>query len=287
MANSNQNQRYDPLKFCTCLDNKAKWWWSVSLLLKALAFVIGSIIVLAKSKWVPAPFVVAALGLLSELAIYRSDWIKGLAQGLRRKLDQFDSFGWAIARNEYSDLLVRSPKSVKTAACQAGGDEPYFASKQLTGPHRAVENLQESSWWSKHLTEQMGHLCAVVLVVSALFAIGTLIVALHTSGSADTTDVISRVVTSLITLVLSLGTVRLMLGYYAFGRKAGRVEDSAERLLGTANIEQIDAVKLMSEYHVARATAPVIPTWIWKAKREELNRLWNELRLRQKSGGSG
>jgi hypothetical protein len=91
---------------------------------------------------------------------------------------------------------------------------------------------------------------------------------------------ISRVVTSLITLVLSLGIVRLMLGYYAFSRKSGRVEDSADKLLNTENIDQIDAVKLMSEYHVARATAPVMPTWMWKLKRDELNKLWSELRVR-------
>ena len=136
------------------LDRCAKWWWGASLTLKALGFATGALILFPVSQE-PLPFFVAAFTILAELTTCRSDALRGMAQGLRRKLDLQDSFGWAIPSSEFSDLLVRCPRSVKARAQRDKATEPYFASVEPAGPSRALHNVSESAWWTKHLAESM------------------------------------------------------------------------------------------------------------------------------------
>jgi hypothetical protein len=80
-------------------------------------------------------------------------------------------------------------------------------------------------------------------------------------------------------LMLSLGLVRLTLGYNDFKNKAQRVDERAAELL---NYEcgEIDAVKLYSDYHLDRAIAPLIPDRVRKWNRDRLNELWKDYRAR-------
>ena len=89
---------------------------------------------------------------------------------------------------------------------------------------------------------------------------------------------IARVVIAGLMLFLSLGLVRLVIGYYAAARKAGEVERSADVLLRGQNASDVDAVKLYYDYHLSRANAPLVPIWFWKFRRGELNRLWEARR---------
>src|SRR5258708_28366333 len=136
------------------LDDCAKWWWGASLTLKALGFATGILIFLPVAQE-PLPFLVAAFTILAELTTVRSDSLKGTAQGVRRKLDLQDSFGWEIPSTEFSDLLVRCPQSVKARAQRDNATAPYFASTEPAGPTRALHNLSESAWWTKHLAQSM------------------------------------------------------------------------------------------------------------------------------------
>lgn len=255
------------------LDDCAKWWWGASLTLKAVGFAIGVLIFLPVAQE-PLPFIVAALTILAELAIIRSDAIKGMGQGIRRKLDLQDSFGWEIPSNEFSDLLVRCPQSAKARAQHDNTTEPYFASTEPVGPTRALHNISESAWWTKHLAETMAKLCTAALVLGIIGALVVLIIALQTFHEHTTQVNTARIVTGFLMLLLSTGLIKLILGYNSLAQKASTGEAAACRLLKTHNPEQLDAFRIMYEYHVDRATGLIIPTWIWNRRKDELNQIW-------------
>jgi len=279
MAEQQDNLTYDPVIFCGCLDQAAKWWWACSLFLKLAGFLFGAIIILLTLPSKPVPYVIALVTLLSEAAILRSDSIKGVAQSLRRKIDFEDGLGWTISREEYSDLIMRSPASVKIKACNKPQAESYFASNEPPGPRRALQNVTESPWWSKHLAEKMGQYCATVIVVATVLAFVILVMTLEGSSVHDTASAVSRVVTSVLMLVLSLGLVKMMLGYFGFAKKSEKAEQKAIEALKAAAPSDVDAVKVMNDYHIPRASAPILPTWVWKWHRDELNKTWKELRM--------
>jgi len=270
---------YDPWVLCKTLDRTAKLWWGTALTIRVLGFGVG---VLAVLQIVPAAhvvFVVAAVGIAAEMATFRSDRVRGVAQGLRRKLELSDGFGLAVSDAEYSDLLARSPASVKTRAKGKKLPAPYFASTKPAGAERTLENLSESSWWTKHLAETMRTLCAIVIAVAIATSFAMLIIAIERLTETVALDAVARIVTSVLLLVASLGFLRLIVGYHDLAVRAGRTEDSAERLK-TGAPDATEVSKLLHEYQLSRATAPILPDWVWQLRQVELNALWKNLRTK-------
>jgi hypothetical protein len=259
------------------LDRCAKWWWGASLIFKTIGFATGALILFPVSQE-PLPFFVAVFTIVAEITICRSDALRGIAQGVRRKLDLQDSFGWAIPSSEFSDLLARCPRSVKARAQRDKATEPYFASVEPAGPTRGLHNVSESAWWTKHLAESMSHICTTSLVLGVIGALVVLIIALQTLHEHTAQVNAARIVTGFLMLLLSAGLIKLALGYSSLVKKAGASEGSAYRLLHTQQPEQLDAFRVMYEYHVDRAAGLIIPTWIWKWRKNELNQIWAVLR---------
>jgi hypothetical protein len=200
-----------PFALAQALDRCAKHWWGVSLATKVLGFVIGACIGLLLAE--PVPFLVAACTVIAELCLYRSDAIKGTAQLVRRKLDVHDAFGWPIPPTDLSDLRIRCPASVKKYASKHPVTTPYFACKEPVGPLRALRNVSESAWWTKHLAETMADLCTAIVVIGILGALVVLIIALQSTGNHTTQTNVARIVTGVLMLLLSLGVIKLTIGY--------------------------------------------------------------------------
>lgn len=264
-------------------DLSKKWWWS-GIAGNLGVFFVGTVIVLWSPGLKYGALLIFLIYLTSELCLLRSDAVKGLAETILRKLDFEESFDWKIKGSEMSDYVMRSPARLRKSLPTSAPEENYFASSEVSAPVRAVENVQESSWWSKHLAERMGHLCLTATCLLLLGSILILVVSIDTVRSFTSLSNIGRVVTSALMLVFSLGLLKLMFGYYGFSKKAARVEQAAEHLL-KSGCEERDAVKLLHEYQVARATSPLIPTQLWKWMRDDLNDQWGKYRRRSLDGG--
>jgi hypothetical protein len=111
--------------------------------------------------------------------------------------------------------------------------------------------------------------------VSSLVA---LIISIQTIEESETLATIGRFVTSTVMLIFSLDLIRIAYSYHSFSEASGIIEKRAANLLRTKNVQPIPAMKLMHEYQMARAVAPMIPNWIWKLMRNDLNRLWRAYR---------
>jgi hypothetical protein len=266
-----------PFALAEALDHCAKYWWGASLASKILGFVTGASINLLPPE--PVPFLVAACAIVAELCLYRSDAVKSTAQQFRRKVDLQDGLGWQIPSTELSDLLVRCPSSAKKRARKRSMTEPYFASADPPGPLRALKNVAESAWWTKHLAETMANVCRAIVAIGIAGALIVLIVALQTT-SAHTAQVnVARIVTGVLMLILSLGVIKLAISYGSLSRNSASREAAAERALQASTPpEQLAAFKVMYDYHLSRAVGPIIPTWIWKIRKDELNQTWKEHR---------
>jgi multisubunit Na+/H+ antiporter MnhF subunit len=281
MSESPSKITNNPWALCRCIDDDAKAWWGRAAAFKILGFIVGTGAIVFAWPSKPIPFILAALSLVAEVCSHRSDEAKGMAQSLRRKLDLNDSMAWEVPKTELSDLLVKCSAVVKRKASQLSNEPTYFTSHKAPGAQRALENISESSWWSKHLAEKMGFTCLLALIAATLIALATLIFTIHSAAGPtlpDTLSAVARVVTALLMLTLSIGLLKLTTSYYSFSKKAGRTEEAERLLKAGKKISTIDALKVIAEYHIARAGAPIIPTWIWKMHRAELNAIWANLR---------
>jgi uncharacterized membrane protein len=276
-------EKYNPRLLCQTLFDHSKQLAVIALLFKLGAFAFGALMVLLAATFELLPLVIAAILILAELFQWRSDHIRGVAETILRKLDAYQSFGWQIDTAEMSDVLARTPFSIKKAI---SGKEPsyeYFSTKEVESPKKALENVRESAWWSKHLAERTGHFYLAVTLILVLGSFLILIVSIETIRNFTVLVNVARVATSVIMLLFSMRLIRLTFDYYNFSRKAHIVENRAEDFL-QRKADKVHAIKLMYDYQLARAASPLIPTWIWKSMSTELNELWNL--YRQRTNGS-
>jgi hypothetical protein len=270
--------QHDPRKLVDCLSERAKRWWGATAVIRICAVILGGLSVLVFPKFKSAAVIVFILYIASEFATWRSDAFKSSAQAILRKLDFGDSFGWVISREEMSDLIVNCPARLRRRI-PPQVDDDYFASSESAGPKRALDNLQESSWWSKHLARRMGHITLSTTLGLVVISVVVLLISINSVQSFDTLTSIGRVVTSALMLILSLGLLRLTVGYYGFAKRAEQAERDAIRLLN-GDDDSLEAVKAWHEYQVSRASAPLIPTSLWKYMNADLNEAWQAYRTR-------
>ncbi len=253
-------------------------WWFLSLLFKLGIFIAGTLLVFIPNFSQSIPFVVIFITLAAEFASWRYASARDNWEVLHRKLFFFESLGWEISKAEISDLLTQISKSEKKKATNINPDESFFASPQKTGSKRAVENIQESAWWTKHISKRAGNIYLGVVIILLIGSFVVLSISIETVKDYDVLTNMGRAVTSAVMLIFSLDLVRIARSYQKYSEQSASVEASAKRLLKSPKIETIEAIKLIQEYHLAHAEAPMNPQWLWKIMRDDLNIIWREYR---------
>lgn len=269
--------RHDPVTLCERFYSQAKWWWGTSLICKFIVIAAGTLAIYLSLFSKVVPFFVFALTVTSEWFAWRSDKDKGVAESLRRKLDFRDSFEWEVSKADISDILARTSKSFRHSLPQEGLREPWFANSDEHIPTRAIKNIQESAWWNKHLSEKIGRYTFIVTLLTVLGSIILLIASISTVNNFDTLSSIGRVVTSVLMIVLSLGLIRLTVAYHDYQRKSQRMEERTIEYL-QYGCTDLEAIRLYNEFHLDRASAPLIPDWVYERNRDHLNEVWKDYR---------
>lgn len=256
------------------LYDKAKNLWGWSMTIKILTAFVGvfATVVLNQTPF-HLPFVVALAAIGAEVLQWLSDQTKGNAESLKRKLEYKDGFGWTIEGTEIADILAGMTVSTRRNIAKKPS-EVHYASSEVPSSRRVIENLRESAWWSKHLSAFMRTMCAVTLTLTITTAVAALYYASISLASFSDRQNTTRIVTTLLSLVVSVGLWRFFAGYFSFNKKAERYEQAAATAL-KGEPEKIATLKLLHEYQIARASAPILPDWAWKFRRDSLNELWD------------
>jgi hypothetical protein len=268
----------NPRSLCQVYFSLAKRRARYAFLCKILVFAVGTLAILIPIIAPITPLFVLVLAIAAEFLSWRSDTHKGKAEAWLRKLDGLDSFGWQISNAELSDLLVQSPIKIDKLVMEEALKQAYFASQEAHGTQRALENLQESAWWSKHLTERMWQYYAIATSLLFFLALIILLTSIYIFDNTQILSSVGRIITSILTLIVSLNLARSILNYYSFSLRAGRIEATADMLLKSLTPQESEVIKLWNEYHLARSSAPIIPTWLWNQMRDRLNEAWTQCR---------
>ncbi|GAK51379.1 hypothetical protein U14_02623 [Candidatus Moduliflexus flocculans] len=269
-------QRYDLRQIDRELFELAKWWDGAMLACKIVGILLGLLVILTGllSKIIPVAAIL--LTLVAEFCSWNSGRFKGMAETLLTKLDWNDAFGRKFSRKEISDLLMDLPARFRRSFSEEI-QEQYFTARTLPGARRAVENLLESSWWSKHLSKKIGFRYQVATWVIVVASLAILIVTIQTVKDFDQLASVGRAITSFVMCIFSFGLLKLSYAYSSFSAKAAQIESRAEELLN-AEPTQEEAITLMYDYQIVRLKAPLIPTWLYKHFQSDLNALWNQRR---------
>jgi hypothetical protein len=250
------------------LFSSAKAWFAAAQLVRIGAVVAG----LASLQPTLAPFVpftVFALTGIAEALLWQSDTIKALAERATRLLEIQDGLGIEPPPGDLADVAAEAPAHVREAAKHASG-EPYYAATADRGPIRLLQNVQESAWWTKHLASSMFTITLCTMVGLAALSLAFLITSINLAFTAHDLSVLARVVTAALMLVFSLGLFRMAIGYNTL-RDRARAAESRGAAAETAGADTVAALRIVHDYQLARAAAPLIPDWIYRARSAALN----------------
>lgn len=255
--------------------HQANYWWLIAVVFQILAVGVNIFATTTNSLAKESALVSAILTVCYVASKWRSDRFKQLADKLKRAFEMFDGLGWPVSAKELSDLLVTVSRHEREQAHEEP-EQRYFASKAQQSAQRLLENLEESAWWTKHLAGSMAFhaslLCVGVFVVAAI----TLVVTLQSTASQTIADTVAKVTTSIVVFIFSGGYFRLAFEYNQFSRGAEQIENQANFLLQRKDFTEIQATKLLHDYHIIRAGSPLLPNWLWKYRRGDLNELWDQ-----------
>jgi hypothetical protein len=264
------------------LRTSAQRWSNAALFFKLAVFILGTVSVSLSLLPEVSAVVVLVLTGLSGFCRLKSNDIRGKWESLHRALDASDSFGWPLSIAELSDLLLESPRKLRQTL-SAEDTVKYFGSARPTGAVRAVENMQESAWWSKHLAKRTATIYLSATCALTTTCIVMALLSIETAKNYDLLSNIGRIATALLMLIFSLDLINLSFDYSKFSQRAHAVEERAESLLSAGQIEIVQAIKLMNEYHLARAAAPMVPDFVYGQMRNDLNELWDNYRARKRA----
>jgi len=259
----------------TGLFDTAKRYWRNNLLCKFIAGLYGIVSVLLDLSTGAVVIPVFLLTVVSEVCSYFSDSTKGLAQRLHDKLDFRDSFGWKIENDEVRTFLARAPRSVRESAKKAS-PEPWFESKEENNLRRALENLEESSWWTEELSwKAFFYLMWISLIVVVLVVVYLVVVALYIPQKGQ--PIGAKIGIAVLSLLPLLGVIKLILGYYSLSQASSAIRKEAHKSLAeNERVLETIVIKLWFEYQAKRSSAPMLPSWVYHWNRDLLNKLWKD-----------
>ncbi len=252
---------------------------------KLLTIVVGVIASFFAQLTDIVSLVMLVLYLLSELLLFLHQNVRGDWEYLQRRLDALNSLGWPIPNKQMSDLSTEYSRLLNKSETLKPHHAEYFASTAPIGELRALQNTQESAWYAKHIAKAtfriyLGLIGALVIV--AMVALSFVII---TANDLSAVVGATRGAIAGFTLLVSVNLFTFTLGYNAYARCADLIESNIAALLDSGSYTQEDAIRIMNEYHLCHASAPMNPSWIWKWKRTTLGVSWNTYR-RELGGAS-
>lgn len=242
----------------------------------SIAILVVDVLVIVFSLFINEAAVSAVILTLGSAAFsWRADRFKDMAEQVLRQYEFHNGLGWAINYRSITDILASTPKKVRNMALQGNVSESYFFSSRKQDPARLLENLEESAWWTKHLARRMTFITVFYSAAFIMITVLLLVVAIQNIRDSTTINNIARITLLLTTFAFSSGCIRLSLNYNLLSYDAENTEMHAIELQQRKPPE-MEAIMITHNYQIARATAPLLPSWIWAVSRKDLNHLWKQ-----------
>ncbi|ULH15484.1 hypothetical protein MF271_16465 [Deinococcus sp. KNUC1210] len=273
--------------------HRAKQEFAWSLCLRGAAVVLGVLGTWLLPNFLYTPIILVLLVVTAEYFSYLSDTTKGQAEQFARASDYHDSFGWAIKEPQRLAAATLTSARKKAEVAKKRGDTVYFESTAPLGALRAVQNTKQSAWYTAQQAAGLHRFMWFLVVVGLLSAAAYFLLFLTPLVRATVPDPaaalagIVKTSSALATAALSLGLVRLAIGYGRASQGATRAyEQALDYEKRGDDLTEQDAVYLLATYHLARTSMPVIPEWWWNHHAKQLNTHWAQEVLEQSTGAS-
>ena len=245
-------------------NERAKSYWKWSTIYQTAVLGIGIVTIFDSSSQLLFTSMATILSVMSFILQWMSDTLKNKSQNIYRRFEFADALGWPISQKEVSDTLLSLPQPTRNRITNSKKPFEWFASNKPQGSERLLENLAQNACWTKQIARNtlLVYIGATFLI--ALCGIVLLFIGFFQLLPPDTEQPIARTIIAVFAFIFTGGYIRLCWEFWELYRDADKVDDKACDLLEGKQIDREEAIKLYTDYQLARAKAPLLPTWVYK-----------------------
>lgn len=257
---------------------RAKDWARSSIVLQVFLYLSSVLAVSFPACSLKYLVVALPLALLGAYLATEASKHKSTAESLKREQEHCEGLGKAPNKHRIANLRVTFPKGLNKELNRLLDEGTTYASQLPVGIPKTLENLSESAWFSHHLSASCGRMLGWLFFGALALSTWLLLLCSTALAGSSVAATSAQSVASTLAFLISVGIFKHWMGYISFSQRADGVFNEARRMLSAkepASAE--DALKLLSEYQVARASAPLVPTWVWQLNQKRLNQNWSTI----------
>jgi len=205
-----------------------------------------------------------------------------LSRELMRRAMLFNAFGKSDESLDVTDLLNSFGEEKLTQKAKQLDEKfnypvDYYMGKAL------LDNLQESAFWSKHLFAIAAQRTIWLLVLIS-FAVIVVVFLIEPLLVNQNISLIPKIIVVFLAFVIA-DELSTAFAWREAANRCDAVDRRVEKILAETNEPSQEAIlAIFSDYAVATAAAPPIPSHLYAAKRDHLNESWdNRMAARQKT----
>jgi hypothetical protein len=250
-----------------------------------LIALILALLMLGLKKYDLLVYTCAVIALIAEVLAwwcrYLEEHYHHLSRELTRRAILQDAFGkdsdsWELLQ-QFGDIQSLTQRAIQLdqAYYQDGG---YFTSKHPQGTARFLDNLQESAFWSSFLYRHAAHRTLWMIGSVGVGMIMTVFAIIPFIAGGDV-SIIPKLFSVLIIFWLA-DELTTATAWWEAADSSREVNRHLERMRELPVVSAENLLAVFSDYAVATAAAPPIPTHLYSTYRSSLNDLWEQQRAK-------
>jgi hypothetical protein len=194
-----------------------------------------------------------------------------LAERLRRLAMLQDGVGREVAPLEAAILAEKVWNVAKEDQ-----PDPYYSSKLPKGPKRLIDVTAECAFFSGSIGAAAGRVFQVASVAATSILVLSLVLLIVLGVTQSRLEIAAKVVLIGVTFWMTEDLVDMAFKYRSLGSSCERILQECSRLLDQANPSVEDAYVVLHDYDAAAASAPPLPSLIYRKRNAHLSEIWQE-----------
>jgi hypothetical protein len=254
------------------------WWFSLGLSL-GVPF-CSLLILLTNVSWLQV-----SMGFIAMLSPFGVVWLREIAANFSQQADKCrrlilyaDGLGYQISPNE--QMIVKScvkEANVKSAVFKA----PYYTSAYEPGPHRLVDVVKESAYFTHQLAQEVASLLSKILIISGIILLMVLYFGLPVLEKSKDLPLVAKSATIIISFLYAGDIFWLWKKFSGFHIKAEKIFYECAMMLKQKDLKVRDSFQLVEEYHLLINHNPPIPKYLYFKNMDRLNKIYRDCQLRK------
>ena len=246
---------------------RAKLYWTVAMWAKVLVALAAFYLSAQPDSATPVGAIVLLLEISAMIGFSMANALKSAAEPMLSRLDFEHGLGWHLNKSQIDEYRADYGRYELRGRAVRMGD-PYFATSSPPSPDVLRESMIESAFYTRAIARSAKTVVYLVTGLIATAFVTLLVTGLYRHFAHGANPVGEFVVDGLIFLV-TLDLVPLARQYGDLSVAATRSRDA----LSGAKTES-EIVAAVVEYQLARASAPLLPTFAFLKGRWPLAAIW-------------